>query len=266
MKSGNGNEMVLPVSVVIPAYCEEKTLPRLLESIKRQLFVPDEIIVADASSPDNTKKIAEEAGCTVVKGGKIAVGRNNGAAVARNEYLLFLDADTSLTNPTMLVEAFTEFIRTKSDVASAGYKPDKKDSTKFGYAYTSLIFGVWNVMRDIQSVSQYPALEGGAFILVKKKVYEALGGFDQKIAVGEDRDFFVRAVKKGYKYHHLTQDILTSTRRYSTPRKSVNTALAALTSIILLGAGVYVGSRIVKSTFSLYGRLGGGDGKDPNED
>ena len=85
-------------SIIIPTYNEEEYLPVLLESIKKQSFEDYEVIVADANSTDKTREIAESYGCIVVDGGLPAVGRNNGAKVAKGEYLLFLDSDLELTD------------------------------------------------------------------------------------------------------------------------------------------------------------------------
>ena len=81
------------LSIIIPTYNEEKYLPILLESIKKQSFEDYEIIVADANSTDNTRNIAQEYGCIIVDGGLPAIGRNNGANVAKGDILLFLDSD-----------------------------------------------------------------------------------------------------------------------------------------------------------------------------
>ena len=86
------------LSIIIPTYNEEEYLPVLLDSIKEQNFKDYEIIVADANSEDKTREIAEEYGCTVIEGGMPAVGRNNGAKIAKGEYLLFLDSDLKLTD------------------------------------------------------------------------------------------------------------------------------------------------------------------------
>ena len=84
-------------SIIIPTYNEEEYLPVLLDSIEEQDFSDYEIIVADANSEDKTREIAEEYGCIIVDGGLPAVGRNNGAKVAKGELLLFLDSDLQLT-------------------------------------------------------------------------------------------------------------------------------------------------------------------------
>ncbi len=92
------------ISVVIPAYNEERLLPRLLDDIAaaraRHRAGADrvEIIVADNGSTDATIALAESRGCTVarVEPRIIAAVRNGGAAAARGELLVFVDADTRL--------------------------------------------------------------------------------------------------------------------------------------------------------------------------
>src|ERR1700757_501797 len=91
-------------SVVIPAYNEEKYLPRLLDSIdaaranysrgRDQI----EVIVADNDSTDRTAEVAVAHGARVVHVAKrrIAAARNGGARVARGEILCFIDADSSI--------------------------------------------------------------------------------------------------------------------------------------------------------------------------
>jgi glycosyltransferase involved in cell wall biosynthesis len=88
----------MKVSIIIPTYNEEEYLPNLLTSIQRQGYDDLEVIIADAHSMDKTIEIAESFGCKIVPGGLPAVGRNNGAKAASGELLLFLDADSVLTN------------------------------------------------------------------------------------------------------------------------------------------------------------------------
>ena len=93
-------------SVIIPAFNEEKYLPRLLESIEvaRANYAGGrdqiEVIVSDNNSTDSTSEVATAHGARVVHVAKRRIGaaRNGGARGARGEILCFIDAD-SLIDP-----------------------------------------------------------------------------------------------------------------------------------------------------------------------
>jgi len=91
-------------SVIIPAYNEEKYLPRLLESIEtaRSNYCGGrdaiEVIVADNCSTDRTAEVAADHGARVVPVAmrRIAAARNGGARAAVGEILCFIDADSAV--------------------------------------------------------------------------------------------------------------------------------------------------------------------------
>lgn len=85
----------LCVSVVVPAYDEESHIGRLLDSLSAQTAPPAEVIVADDGSRDGTAAIAEGAGATVLRLAHRgpAAAKNAGAARAKGDVLVFLDAD-----------------------------------------------------------------------------------------------------------------------------------------------------------------------------
>ena len=86
------------LSVVVPAFNEEKVLPRSLAAIRTALAAFDdaELIVCDNNSTDRTAAIAREAGAQVVfeHVNQISRARNAGARAARGDWLLFVDADS----------------------------------------------------------------------------------------------------------------------------------------------------------------------------
>jgi 4,4'-diaponeurosporenoate glycosyltransferase len=91
------------LSIVIPARNEEKSLPVLLESLRDQDFIPDEIIVVIDQSEDRTKEIAESAGVITVQSEPLPegwVGKtwacHQGSQAAKGEIIVFLDADTCI--------------------------------------------------------------------------------------------------------------------------------------------------------------------------
>ncbi|MBV7328334.1 glycosyltransferase family 2 protein [Chloroflexi bacterium TSY] len=99
------------LSVILPAFNGEKYLGRTLERIEqafRENQHPDlswEIIVCDNNSTDGTAEVAAERGAKVVfePHNQIARARNTGAALARGEWLLFVDAD-SHPSPGLIAE------------------------------------------------------------------------------------------------------------------------------------------------------------------
>ena len=81
----------MKTSLIIPCLNEEKYLPLLLDSIKKQNFKDYEIIIADAGSKDKTLEIAKKYDCRIIPGGLPAKGRNEGAKIAKGELLFFCD-------------------------------------------------------------------------------------------------------------------------------------------------------------------------------
>jgi glycosyltransferase involved in cell wall biosynthesis len=86
----------MKISVVIPAYNEEKLLKKCLESLKNQIEKPFEIIVVDNNSTDKTAEVAQKMGAIVVKELKqgISFARNAGFNAANGDVIARLDADT----------------------------------------------------------------------------------------------------------------------------------------------------------------------------
>jgi glycosyltransferase involved in cell wall biosynthesis len=99
------------LSIVIPAFNEERLIERCLQSISVSLAAniapgfTSEIIVVDNNSIDNTADLARQAGAQVLFEpiNQIGRARNVGAAQAAGDWLLFLDAD-SLLNPGLLAD------------------------------------------------------------------------------------------------------------------------------------------------------------------
>jgi glycosyltransferase involved in cell wall biosynthesis len=91
----------VPLTVVIPTLNEAGRIADVLAS----LTFADEVVVVDGGSTDSTSSIAKDLGATVLvsEGPTIAAQRNRGIAVARNEWILALDADERPT-PELIAE------------------------------------------------------------------------------------------------------------------------------------------------------------------
>ena len=175
------------VSIIIPTLNEEEYLPRLLQSIKEQKYKDYEIIVADAGSEDRTVKIAKESGCTVVKGGNPAKGRNEGAKAAKGEIFMFVDSDVTFPE-NFLSEFLLAFKKRQADVAGCVLKiPSKKKTYRM---YEKIIKFYFQATAGF-----YP--HASNCFLVKRWVHKNIGGFDEGIKLGEDFAYIRAAAKVG---------------------------------------------------------------------
>lgn len=200
-----GLYMKLPVSIIIPTLNEEITLPKLLKSIEKQSIQPEEIIVADAFSKDKTRTIAEAFHCIVVDGGLPGKGRNNGAKIATQNILLFLDADVILP-PRFLEKTLTEMVEKHLDIATCFVKPQ---STK---SQDKLIAALWNYYFSITK-NVYPHACGFC-IFIKRPIHQNIKGFDETILIAEDIEYIQRASRIGKFGYLKSQKIPVSMRRY----------------------------------------------------
>ena len=84
------------ISVVIPAFNEEKRIEACLKSIASQTYKPLEVIVVDNNSTDKTAKIAKSFGAQVIieKQQGVTYARNRGFEIAKGEIIARTDADT----------------------------------------------------------------------------------------------------------------------------------------------------------------------------
>lgn len=175
-------------SIIIPTYNEEEYLPVLLDSIKEQDFDDYEVIVADANSTDRTREIAEEYGCIVVDGGLPAVGRNNGANVAKGDILLFLDSDLQLTED-YLRDVLYEFQMERLGIAITQMLPmSNKVQDKLFHDFANYF------MIGVEKIKPHGA--GCYGIIAKRSLHEECGGFDESLNFGEDTDYIERLAKK----------------------------------------------------------------------
>ena len=168
------------ISLVIPAYNEERFLPRLLASLDaarerwRRGPAAIEVIVADNVSSDRTADIARERGCRVVRieERRIASVRNGGAAVAEGEVLCFVDADSEVHPDTF--NAIEDSLATGRVVAGAtGVRMER---WSLGIAVTWALFMpmVWLTRMDT------------GVVFCRKKDFLAVGGYDERRFFAED--------------------------------------------------------------------------------
>lgn len=170
------------VSIIIPAYNEEIYLEKCLLSLKHIDYKLDayEVIVVDNGSTDSTCEIAKKYNAQLVsfpEGTTISAVRNRGAMCAEGTILAFLDADCVVTKKWLL----NGVNLLNSSVGVVGSRPlaPKKEATWLQKARAKVLSRASNVPVSWLSSSNY---------IVKKELFDQIGGFDEDLETCEDAD------------------------------------------------------------------------------
>lgn len=115
------------ISVIVPVYNGEQYLKNCIESIEAQSYEPIEIIIVNDGSTDGTLELCEKLAkkypnlryITTDDLG-VSASRNNGIALAKGDYLTFVDADDRI-HPQMLQRLYEAVTETESDIAGCGF-------------------------------------------------------------------------------------------------------------------------------------------------
>jgi glycosyltransferase involved in cell wall biosynthesis len=178
------------ISIIIPSYNEAEYLPKILKCLKKQTYRKFEVVVADNNSTDGTADIARSMGARVVDGGMPAEGRNSGARAARGKYFFFFDSDVKIAR-TFLKRAIKEMKKRNAELATCKTLP-LSNLALDRFMFKAMNFFIkLNLERDPHAP--------GFCILVSRRVYEAVGGFNEELKLAEDHDF----VKRGSKHAPL---------------------------------------------------------------
>jgi glycosyltransferase involved in cell wall biosynthesis len=192
------------VSVVIPALNEERHLGQLLSDIQRQTQSPNEVIVVDAGSSDETVHIAKQLQATVLHGEPpVARGRNLGGYSAKGDLIFFLDADTQLPE-TFFEDFVSEVERRRLDMACPRYLPH--DSTPTIRA----IHVFWNVV--LKASERTLPSGAGHCIALRSKLFRESSGFDPSLKFDDIE--LVRRLSQGARFGIVATSIFVSDRRY----------------------------------------------------
>lgn len=216
MSTGNAS-----ISVVVPTYNCGAFIAEAIDSILAQTRVPDQIIVVDDGSTDDTEQVVgryPQVEYIGQRNGGVSAARNTGLDAARGEFVTFLDADDRwrpafverlhgllATEPTA-VFAFANFVR---------FEHPSGKMLKEQFVYYPELRGV---PHRIESPAAFATLIGcgefPAFTQVMMFRRDALDGlrFDPTLKFCEDAHFVLRAAMHGSVL--FTNEVLAEVRRH----------------------------------------------------
>lgn len=193
------------VSVIIPAYHHAQFIGAAIDSVLAQTYRDFEIIVVNDGSPDDTEEVLRP----YIEGGQIryfwqenqgaAAARNNGAKMAVGELLAFLDDDDQWL-PDKL-EWQVEVMEASDIVVVGGFNDgdrhiSRNESSQID-TYQTLPTYVFFTRNPFGSPGQ---------TMIRRKAFDAIGGFDQDIWGADDLDIWIRLSRLGEvrKYSRLS--------------------------------------------------------------
>ncbi len=261
------------ISICVPARNEEKNIRRCVESLLAQTYPNFEVIVLDDRSTDSTPQILEKLLRTdsnvsrrwsesletfesasrlrVIHGSDLPSGwagkphaLTQAAAAARGEWLCFVDADT-FAAPEALASCYVKALETKADLFTI--LTFQVLGTFWEKVLMPLVLTAMSVgfpPRRVNDPKKRVAVANGQFILIKRAVYEAIGGHERvKDQIVEDKALAEQVKWNGYRLIVANGFSMARTRMYTNLRemwegwtKNIYLGLRDTPSMLLLGA------------------------------
>jgi glycosyltransferase involved in cell wall biosynthesis len=188
------------ISVIIPVYNAERYLAEAIESVMSQTLPPDEIIIVDDGSTDESHQVAKRFAKPVLYYYQSQAGpgaaRNLGVALAKGDWLTFLDAD-DLWLPDKLAR--------QMDLL----KLDKELEMVFGGVEQFISpdldeFHRPNLRIQSQTFKGYHV----GTMIIRRAAFAKVGFFSTALRVGEFIDWFARTQEKGLKSRLMPEIVM----------------------------------------------------------
>lgn len=187
------------VGVIIPTYNEASTLRLLLKDLREIGF--SKICIVDGKSEDKTVQIALSEGVQVCHSEKRARSfqLNLGSKQLTTKFYLFLHSDVRLLN------------------IQGNQLLDLINDEHFGFGSFKLAFDSNHWFLKLNEKFSHLKFEAFQFgdqgLLVNRKLFEAVGGYDESLVYMEGNEI-IRRLRKKYKYYKFNSSLLVSARKY----------------------------------------------------
>jgi glycosyltransferase involved in cell wall biosynthesis len=182
------------ISVVVPAYEAAATIGEALESILAQDPPPHEVVVSDDGSGDDLdgalQPYLQRIALLHSPHGGVAAARNAGLRRCSGDFVLFADADDLLLPGKLAALARLGQLRPELDLLATDmrFERDGKPAGRFGE------------VNEFASEDQRRTILERSFLVqpaFRRSRLEAVGGFDESLATGEDWDCVLRMIVSG---------------------------------------------------------------------
>jgi poly-beta-1,6 N-acetyl-D-glucosamine synthase len=204
------NSVTPKISIIVPAYNEEKTITSTIQSLQKLDYPNYEIIVVDDGSTDQTyqKAIQTQNSQTKIihqqnKGKPNAL--NTGITQSSGDIILTVDADTTL-HKDALTKIANHFTSNPKIGAIAGNVKIKREHSIINTLQSAEYATGINLVRKAQSVLGCVLVVPGPIAAIKKEAIQKTGGFSEE-TFAEDFDITLAILKAGYRIEYEEESI-----------------------------------------------------------
>ncbi|MGH8453714.1 MAG: TIGR04283 family arsenosugar biosynthesis glycosyltransferase [Nevskiales bacterium] len=199
------------LAIIIPCLNEAETLPRLLRGLAAQKNVALDVVAVDGGSTDNTVNAARAGGVRVIttERGR-ARQMNAGARETSADWLLFLHADSRTEDPALLANALRA-VREQANALDhqrvAGHFALKFNRRNGDHKLA------WRYVEEKTAFNRPYCSNGDQGLLLSRRYFEELGGFDERLPLLEDQRIAARIRETGVLFT-LPGQLRSSARRF----------------------------------------------------
>jgi len=185
------------LSVVVPTHNDAANLQHCLTALRLSTpYASIEIIVIDDGSTDDTSSVTPPTGVRWIRFDENhgqSAARNHGAALARSDWILFVDSDVVL--PPLALDRTIQFI--------AAARPETvgfKGRFALEHPHPDWSSRIYNTVQHLLThhAADTDALNTSC-LLIRKDTFQQLGGFDESLWFMEDTDFGNRLARSGHR-------------------------------------------------------------------
>lgn len=223
--------MTLPlISICIPAYRADAFLARTLEAVRRQTYPDWELILVEDGSSDRTRALVQTFAASVrqpvrylrhERNQGLPATRNTGIEAARGEWIALLDSD-DLWTPDHLISLVTRAEAGGADLIHSGSILFASDSGELLGVRAPSEAMIADFPRSL-FVADY--IIQPASVLLRRELWQRVGGFDPAFRYVEDRDMWLRCARAGARFAYTGRETCLY-RRHATALSTHAPAMA----------------------------------------